>query len=204
MGHAVNWITLKVAELVGIKARFAGNAPPLAKEPKALGYVKNRQSGLQLSLGETDATIDTNHLEQALRPNPRGRKNWLFNWSERGTRHFGVIQSLLMTCQLHDVNPYTHLVDVLQRSNQQAGSTRPFQEFGRKGSMATRWYQTSGGWANDGPKGTRDDRIDIISIGEMSRSASPTENSTGSTTKRLALDQAIALKRICERDRLAY
>ena len=26
-----------------------------------------------------------------------------------------MIHSLLVTCQLHDVNPYTYLVDVLQR-----------------------------------------------------------------------------------------
>jgi len=27
----------------------------------------------------------------------------------------GIIQSLLVTCKLHDVNPYEYLVDVLQR-----------------------------------------------------------------------------------------
>ena len=44
-----------------------------------------------------------------------GRRNWLFCWSELGTQHVGIIQSLVSTCRLHEVNPYTWLVDVLQR-----------------------------------------------------------------------------------------
>jgi hypothetical protein len=44
-----------------------------------------------------------------------GRKAWFFNWTEVGAQQVGVIQSLLTTCRLHDVNPYTYLVDVLQR-----------------------------------------------------------------------------------------
>ena len=50
------------------------------------------------------------------------RKNWLFSWSEVGARHIGLIQSLLVTCRLHDVNPYTYLVDVLQRISEHPAS----------------------------------------------------------------------------------
>ena len=85
---------------------------------KALGYVAGRQAALEVFLGDPDVPIDTNHLERALRPIPMGRKNWLFSWSELGARHIGVIQSLLVTCRLHEVNPYTYLVDVLQRIDQ--------------------------------------------------------------------------------------
>jgi len=41
------------------------------------------------------------------------QKNWLFSWSEVGARHIGIIQSLLVTCRLHEVDPYAWLVDVL-------------------------------------------------------------------------------------------
>ena len=85
---------------------------PLAK---ALKYALERVAELQVFLSDPDVPIDTNHLERALRPIPMGRKNWLFCWSEVGARHVGVIQSLMTTCRLHDVNPYTYLVDVLQR-----------------------------------------------------------------------------------------
>jgi hypothetical protein len=45
-----------------------------------------------------------------------GRKNWLFSWTEVGAEHIGIIQSLLVTCRLHDINPYEYLVDVLHVS----------------------------------------------------------------------------------------
>ncbi len=43
------------------------------------------------------------------------RRNWLFSWTEIGAEQVGIIQSLLVTCRLHEVNPYEYLVDVLQR-----------------------------------------------------------------------------------------
>ena len=62
--------------------------------------------------------IDTNHLERALRVIPMGRKNWLFCWTELGARHAGIVQSLLVTFRLHDIDPYDYFVDVLQRVGQ--------------------------------------------------------------------------------------
>jgi hypothetical protein len=44
-----------------------------------------------------------------------GRKNYLFCWTELGAEHLGMLQSLMVTCRLHGINPYTYLVDVLQR-----------------------------------------------------------------------------------------
>jgi transposase len=88
------------------------NSAPLAK---ALVYADNHQAQLRVYLGDPDVPIDTNHLERALRVIPMGRKNWLFSWTEVGARHVGIIQSLLTACRLHGVDPYTYLVDVLQR-----------------------------------------------------------------------------------------
>ena len=88
------------------------NTDPLAK---ALVYADNHQEQLKVYLGDPEVPIDTNHLERALRVIPMGRKNWLFCWSEVGAKHVGIIQSLLTTCRLHNVDPYTYLVDVLQR-----------------------------------------------------------------------------------------
>ena len=85
---------------------------PLAK---ALGYAMSRVQALQVFLGDPEVPIDTNHVERGLRPIPMGKKNWLFCWTEIGAEQVGIIQSLLVTCKLHNVNPYTYLVDVLQR-----------------------------------------------------------------------------------------
>jgi transposase len=82
---------------------------------KALVYADRRQAELRVYLGDPDVPIDTNHLERALRVIPMGRKAWLFCWTEVGAQHVGIIQSLLTTCRLQGVDPYTYLVDVLQR-----------------------------------------------------------------------------------------
>jgi transposase len=81
----------------------------------ALAYLRERRAGLEIYLDDPDVPIDTNHLERALRVIPMGKKNWLFSWSELGAKQIGILQSLLVTCRLHDIDPYTYLVDVLQR-----------------------------------------------------------------------------------------
>ncbi len=82
---------------------------------KAALYAMERKRGLEVFLTDPDVPIDTNHLERALRPIPMGRKAWLFCWTEVGAERVGQIQSLITTCVLHEVDPYTYLVDVLQR-----------------------------------------------------------------------------------------
>lgn len=81
----------------------------------ALDYALARVDALQVFLSDPDVPLDTNHVERSLRPIPMGRKNWLFCWTELGAEHVGIIQSLIVTCRLHGINPYTYLVDVLQR-----------------------------------------------------------------------------------------
>ena len=96
----------------------------LPKSPlaKALNYALEREAGLSVFLTEPDVPPDTNHLERSIRPIPMGRRNWLFAWTEIGAERVGMIQSLLVTCRLHGVDPYTYLVDVLQRVGQHPAS----------------------------------------------------------------------------------
>jgi transposase len=82
---------------------------------KALNYLDNRAIALRVFLENPDVQMDTNHLERGLRPIPMGRKSWLFCWTELGAEQVGIIQSLISTCKLHDVNPFVYLTDVLQR-----------------------------------------------------------------------------------------
>jgi transposase len=96
---------------------------PSSPFTKALNYVRERREGLAVYLDDPEVPIDTNHLERALRVIPLGRKNWMFSWTEVGARHIGIVQSLLVTCRLHDVDPYDYLVDVLQRVGQHPAST---------------------------------------------------------------------------------
>lgn len=89
---------------------------------RALKYAMARIDNLQVFLSDPEVPIDTNHLERALRPIPMGRRNWLFCWTELGAKQVGIIQSLLVTCKLHGINPHTYLVDVLQRIDRHPAS----------------------------------------------------------------------------------
>jgi transposase len=84
--------------------------------------IRERRVGLSVYLDDPEVSIDTNHLERALRVIPMGKKNWLFSWTELGAKHIGIVQSLLATCRLHDINPYDYLVDVLQCVGQHPAS----------------------------------------------------------------------------------
>lgn len=99
-----------------VKKQFDSEAfLPSSPLTKALSYAHERRQGLEVFLNDPDVPVDTNHLERALRAIPMGRKNWLFCWTETGAEHVGIVQSLLVTCRLHDVDPYDYFVDVLQR-----------------------------------------------------------------------------------------
>jgi len=106
-----------------VEAQFADHGwLPSSPLTVALAYAREREAGLRVYLTDPDVAIDTNHLERALRAIPMGRKAWLFCWTEVGAKYVGIVQSLITTCRLHDIDPYTYLVDVLQRVGQHPAS----------------------------------------------------------------------------------
>ena len=88
---------------------------PSSPYNKALGYLNNRVVELRVFLENPDVPLDTNHVERALRVIPMGKKNWLFSWTELGAQQIGIIQSLICTCKMQNIDPYTYLTDVLLR-----------------------------------------------------------------------------------------
>ncbi len=88
----------------------------------AINYALRREAGLRAFLADADIPLDTNHVERALRVIPCGKKNWLFNWSELGAHYAGIIQTLVCSCRLQGVDPYTYLIDVMQRVGQHPAS----------------------------------------------------------------------------------
>lgn len=88
---------------------------PSSPFTKALAYALEREQALKVFLANPDVPLDTNHLERQIRPIAVGRKNWMFCWTEIGAKYAGVAQSLLSTSILQGVDPFTYLVDVLQR-----------------------------------------------------------------------------------------
>jgi len=106
-----------VDEIVATAIRMRADPALLPRSPfsKALQYLENRIPELRVFLADPAVSLDTNHLERSIRPIAMGRRAWLFCWTELGAEHVGIIQSLICTCRLQCVDPYTYLVDVLQR-----------------------------------------------------------------------------------------
>lgn len=88
---------------------------PSSPFTKAASYALGREAALRAFLSDEKVQLDTNHLEQQIRPVAIGRKNWLFHWTETGAEYSAIIQSLIASCRLQEINPYTYLIDVLQR-----------------------------------------------------------------------------------------
>jgi len=84
---------------------------------QAAQYVLDRVDALRVFLEDPAVPMDTNHLEREIRPIAVGRKNWLFCWKEAGAQQLSILYSLISTCRLQGIDPYTYLVDVLQRVN---------------------------------------------------------------------------------------
>ena len=59
--------------------------------------------------------IDTNILENSIRPSALGKRNWLFIGHPEAGWRSAVIYSLLGSCRRHGINPYEYLKDLLTR-----------------------------------------------------------------------------------------
>ncbi len=82
---------------------------------KAIYYARHHETELKVYLTDPTVPMDTGALERGLRVIPMGKKNWLFNWTEVGAEHMGIIQSLMVSCKMQGINPSVYLTDVLQR-----------------------------------------------------------------------------------------
>ena len=76
-------------------------------------YARNQRQGLERFLEDGRLPIHNNMSELNLRRQAIGRKNWLFVGSPDGGRANAVFTSLLASCQLHDIEPWGYLRDLL-------------------------------------------------------------------------------------------
>jgi transposase len=82
---------------------------------KALAYSIQRWDRLCLYTTNGALCIDNNPVENSIRPVAIGRKNYLFCGSHEAAKRTAMLYSLLGTCKLHGLNPFTWLKDVLER-----------------------------------------------------------------------------------------
>src|SRR5213078_460274 len=89
----------------------------LKKSPiaQAMGYFLPRWKKLCIYTTDARLNIDNNLVENAIRPVALGRKNYLFAGSHEAARRSGMLYSLLGTCRINGIEPYTWLKNVLEK-----------------------------------------------------------------------------------------
>jgi len=88
----------------------------LPKSPmgEAIHYTIARWDNLLAYLHDGSLEIDNNLVENAIRPNALGRKNYLFAGSHEGAARAAMFYSFFGTCKRHNVNPFSWLRKVLE------------------------------------------------------------------------------------------
>ena len=88
---------------------------PKSSIGKALGYSLERWNKLSLYTENGMLNIDNNPVENSIRPVALGRKNYLFAGSHEAAQRSAMLYSLLGTCKMHGIEPYSWLRDTLEK-----------------------------------------------------------------------------------------
>ena len=88
---------------------------PRSPMGQAITYMLNQWSPLTHYLTDGKIPIDNNLSERRLRLIALGRKNYLFAGHDAAAQNLAVLQSLVVTCDMHGVNSEVYLKDVLIR-----------------------------------------------------------------------------------------
>ena len=80
---------------------------------KAMNYVVNHRVHLTRFLDDGILRLDNNLAEAELRREKVGANNWLYCGSDDGAHWNAVVVSLVASCQLHGLEPWAYLRDVL-------------------------------------------------------------------------------------------
>jgi hypothetical protein len=78
-----------------------------------LAYIANHWDGLQVFLGDGRVEMDSNPVENRIRPIALGRKNHLFCGHDEGGRSWACIASLIETCKINSIDPLAYLTATL-------------------------------------------------------------------------------------------
>lgn len=93
------------------------NTPPSTPLGQALQYSLARWDRLNVYLTDGNLQIDTNLVENSIRPIAIGRKNYLFAGNHDAAQRSAMLYSLFTTCKLHLVNPVEWLTYVFENIN---------------------------------------------------------------------------------------
>ena len=79
-----------------------------------LAYIARHWDGLRVFLDDGRVEMDSNSVENLIRPVALNRKNALFAGHDEGAAAWGRIASLIETAKLNGVEPYAYLKAILE------------------------------------------------------------------------------------------
>ena len=104
IGEIEQWLT-----------RESGKVLPKSAIGMAINYTLNLWSRLIRYTDDGRFNIDNNLIENSIRPVALGRKNYLFAGSHESAQRGAVVYSLIASCQIRGVEPFTWLKNALDK-----------------------------------------------------------------------------------------
>ncbi|MFQ5700202.1 MAG: IS66 family transposase, partial [Myxococcota bacterium] len=92
-----------------------GRVPPESLTGKALSYLDRQWGKLVHVLDDGRIPLDTNLVENAIRPFVIGRRNWLFADTPKGAQASARLYSLVETAKANGIEPWTYLHQVFTK-----------------------------------------------------------------------------------------
>ena len=91
------------------------NVSGKSKLADAVRYAMNERKYLYTFLEDGNVPIDNNRAENAIRPFAVGRKNWLFNNTERGAKCSATLYSMISTAQANGLDAEKYLTELFSQ-----------------------------------------------------------------------------------------
>ena len=88
---------------------------PKSKLGKAIRYAANQWRKLEVYLGDGRIEIDTNLVENAIRPTKLGAKNWLFIGCREAGQRAAILYTIVENCRRLKIDTREYLEDVPTR-----------------------------------------------------------------------------------------
>ncbi len=88
---------------------------PRSRLGEKLTYIANQWDGLLVFLYDGRVEMDSNFVENRIRPIKLTAKNALFAGHDEGARSWGRVGSLIETCKMNGVEPYAWLKNTLEK-----------------------------------------------------------------------------------------
>jgi transposase len=98
-----------------IQLKGSGRHLPQSLLGQAIDYALSQWNTLELYLENGRVEIDTNLVENAIRPTAVGKKNWLFIGEAAVGERSAILYTVIESCRRRGLDPYRYLREVLSR-----------------------------------------------------------------------------------------